>query len=66
MDIKEAIKARHSVRQYKDEPIPEELVSKLEELIAECNKESGLHMQLIMDDPAAKGQICIESVAISA
>ncbi|MBQ6392683.1 MAG: nitroreductase family protein [Eubacterium sp.] len=51
MDIKQAIKARHSVRQYKDEPIPEELVSKLEELIEECNEESGLHMQLILDDP---------------
>ena len=43
MDIKEAIKARHSVRQYKDEPISEELVSKLEELIEEQIPDNGLH-----------------------
>ena len=51
MDIKEAIKARHSVRQYKDLPIPEDLKSELEKLIAACNEESGLHIQLITDDP---------------
>ncbi len=51
MDIKDAIKARHSVRQYKTDPISEEPRQNLEDLIAECNRESGLHMQLITDDP---------------
>lgn len=51
MDIREAIKARHSVRQYQDRPIAEDVKEKLEELIASCNEESGLHMQLICDDP---------------
>ena len=51
MDIKEAIAARHSVRQYKDEPIAEETAAELEELIRDCNAESGLHMQLILNDP---------------
>ena len=51
MDIKEAIKARHSVRQYKDEPIPKDIASKLQEVISESNEESGLHIQLIQDDP---------------
>ena len=51
MDIKEAIIARHSVRQFQDEPIPEELQARLRELIDACNAESGLHMQLITDDP---------------
>lgn len=51
MDIKEAIKERHSVRQYKAEPIKEDTRKKLEELIEACNAESGLHMQLICDDP---------------
>ena len=51
MDIREAIKARHSVRQYKDMPIAEEVKEKLEEMIRQCNEESGLHMQLICDDP---------------
>ena len=51
MDIKEAIKDRHSVRQYKIDPIVGEVRSALENLIRECNKESGLHIQLITDDP---------------
>ncbi|MBQ3392760.1 MAG: nitroreductase [Lachnospiraceae bacterium] len=51
MDIREAIRERHSVRQYKAEPIAEDLKEKLDELIRECNEESGLHMQLIVDDP---------------
>ena len=51
MTIKDAIKARHSVRQYKDEPIAEEAAAALQALIARCNEESGLHFQLIRDDP---------------
>lgn len=51
MDIKEAIKSRHSVRQYKDMPISEDLRSKMDELISGCNEESGLHIQLITEDP---------------
>ena len=52
MTMKEAIRARHSVRQYKDEPIRAETAAELNRLIAESNAESGLHMQLILDDPA--------------
>ena len=51
MDLREAIKFRHSVRKYKDIPIPEELVAKLNMLIDACNAESGLHIQLITGDP---------------
>ena len=51
MDIKEAIKARHSVRYYKDEPISDEQRAELEALISRCNEESGLSMQLVVDDP---------------
>lgn len=51
MDIREAIKTRHSVRQYKPEPISEEHREQLEEVIRACNEESGLNMQLILDDP---------------
>ena len=51
MNILEAIRTRHSVRKYKDEPIAAELVEKLNALIEEANRESGLHMQLILDDP---------------
>ncbi len=51
MTIKEAIKARHSVRQYKDLPIQDSDKEKLEALIEEINAESGLKIQLICDDP---------------
>ena len=51
MDIKEAIKERHSVRQYKADPIPGETAAALRRLIDECNEQSGLHMQLILNDP---------------
>ena len=51
MDIREAIKSRHSVRYYRNEPIAEETRAELEALIGACNEESGLHMQLIVEDP---------------
>ena len=52
MDINEAIRERHSVRHFKNEPIKAEDKEKLEALIKECNQESGLNIQLIIDDPA--------------
>ena len=51
MDINEAIRERHSVRQYQDKPIPAQIREKLTALIKECNEKSGLNMQLICDDP---------------
>ena len=53
MDIFEAIKERHSVRQYTDKPIEEETKEKLEKLIEECNKDGKLHIQLVTDEPVA-------------
>ena len=51
MKIREAIKARHSVRQFKDKPIGEAEAERLNAVIAECNSESGLNIQLIQNDP---------------
>ncbi len=51
MDIKDLIKDRHSVRQFKDMPIVPELRSTLDALVTEVNKESGLKIQVIYDDP---------------
>ncbi len=51
MDIKEAIRERHSVRQFSSDHITGEVRTALEYLIQECNKESGLHIQLITEDP---------------
>ena len=49
----EAIRARHSVRQYLNRPLtPEELTALRAEADA-CNRESGLHIQLVVNEPKA-------------
>ena len=51
MDIMEVMKQRHSVRQYLDKPVPENIRKELEEEVAKQNQESGLHMQIFFDEP---------------
>ena len=51
MTIQEAIKERHSVRQFRDIPIAAETAAELNAMIKKANEESGLHIQLILDDP---------------
>ncbi len=53
MDILDVIKERHSVRSYTDKKIEGEVLEKLQNKIEELNKESGLNMQLILDEPKA-------------
>ena len=53
MNLQEAIKARHSVRQYIDKPIEAEKIEQLQACIAECNREGGLHIQLVTNEPKA-------------
>lgn len=53
MTLQEAIVARHSVRQYLEKPIEAAVVKRLEEEIALCNREGGLHIQLVLDEPKA-------------
>ena len=53
MTLQEAIEARHSVRAYKDQPLAEEVVKRLEEEIAEVNQSGSLHIQLIRNEPKA-------------
>ncbi len=53
MDILEAIEKRHSVRSYLDKKIEDDLFLSISACIDECNKESGLRMQLVMDEPKA-------------
>ena len=53
MTIQEAIEARHSVRAYKDQPLSEEIVKRLEDEIVRLNKEGQLHIQLICNEPKA-------------
>ena len=53
MDVYEAMRSRHSVRQYVDKPLSGEIVTRLREEIDACNSEGGLHMQLVTEEPAA-------------
>ena len=53
MTIQEAIQVRHSVRQYKDTAIEAEKIAQLQALIDECNREAGVHIQLVTNEPNA-------------
>lgn len=47
----ELMKQRHSVRQYLDTPIEAEKRAALDETIARINRETGLHIQIVYDEP---------------
>ena len=51
MTIQEAIRERHSVRQFTGRPVPAEAAAELNALVQEANGESGLNMQLVLNDP---------------
>lgn len=53
MDLMQAMKERHSVRSYIDKPIDADALRALREEIDLCNKEGGMHIQLITDEPKA-------------
>lgn len=53
MNLIEAMNARHSVRQYKNKPLDTEIISELQTEIDSYNKESGLHIQLVTNEPKA-------------
>jgi hypothetical protein len=53
MTEKEAIVARHSVRQYIEKPIEAEKIEELKALVEECNQEGGTHIQLVTNEPKA-------------
>ena len=55
MDIQQAIIERHSVRSFTDQRIEGEIKTSLQEEIEECNRESGLNIQLCLDEPDAFG-----------
>lgn len=49
----EAMKERHSVRSYSEKAIEGDVKTELLSYIDQCNRESGLHMQLILNEPQA-------------
>ena len=53
MDILKAMEERHSVRVYTDKPIEGDTLSRLQKAVARANAESGLHIQLVLNEPKA-------------
>lgn len=53
MEIMELMEQRHSVRRYLNKPIEADKIAILQAEIAACNEESGLHLQLVTEEPEA-------------
>lgn len=53
MNTMEIMKARHSVRQYLNKPLEINIINEMKKEIEFCNQESGLHIQLIVNEPKA-------------
>ena len=56
MDLIEAIRQRHSVRHYTTQDIEPEKVEALQQLVNNYNANSGLHIQLITNEPRSFGE----------
>lgn len=55
MTLREAIVERHSVRKFTDKVIDEATAIELQNTIDECNRKSGLNIQLVLNEPEAFG-----------
>ncbi len=53
MTLIEAIQARHSVRNYKVQPLAQDVANAMRDKIDEVNEKGNLHVQLITDEPKA-------------
>jgi nitroreductase len=53
MDLLEAINLRHSVRSYTERKVDGEALDQLKKTVDECNSESGLNIQLCLNEPGA-------------
>ena len=53
MNDLEVMKKRHSVRSYTTKRIETKLATELTTYIEECNKKSGMHIQLCLNEPNA-------------
>ena len=53
MELKEAILLRHSVRKYTDRPIEPDKAATLRSEAERINGETGLHIQLVLEEPKA-------------
>lgn len=55
-NIEEIVKSRHSVRNFTDKRIEGNTLNSLKQIIDECNKESGLNIQLALNETKAFGE----------
>ena len=55
-NLEELVKSRHSVRSYTDRKIEGEVLKELEAEINKCNSESGLNIQLVLNEEKAFGK----------
>jgi hypothetical protein len=53
MNYEKAIQERHSVRQYRDIPLNQDQIDLLKKGIQAANEKSGLHIQLVLNEPEA-------------
>ena len=53
MELIDAIKARHSVRKYSEQPIETAKVDILKDAVGRINAQAGLNIQLVLDEPKA-------------
>lgn len=53
MDLLQAIEKRHSVRSYTEQPIEGKVKEDLLDFIGQCREESGLHLELVLNEPNA-------------
>ena len=65
MELIDAIRARHAVRKYTDRPIEASKIATLRSRIESLNVESGLHTQLVLDEPKAFSSGILKYGAIS-
>ncbi len=56
MTLKDAMRARHSVRAYIDKPIDQKSLDALSLCIKECNAQGDLNIQLVTNEPNAFGK----------
>ena len=50
-NVLDLMRKRHSVRQYLDKAIPDQIRKELDAYAAELNRESGLKIQILYDEP---------------
>jgi len=56
INIEEIVKSRHSVRKYTDKKIEGEVLESLKDIINIANQESGLNIQLVLNEENAFGK----------